>query len=272
MIPRTAPGTQALFLAFLWTCPLLFSGCATVPYTGRKRLLLLSEGEELALGKRAYQEVLQNSRLAQNPEALAHLKRVGERLAEVSGKARFDWEFNLIEDDKTINAFVLPGGKVAVYTGILKATQDEAGLAVVLGHEIGHAVARHGAERISQQLLVGLGGTALQVLLAGKDPGTQRALHQAYGVGTGLGVILPFSRKHEAEADHIGLLLMAKAGYDPEAAVSFWERMENLSKDRRSPASRYFSTHPTHRERIANIQKLLPEARKYLRLIPDVPK
>jgi predicted Zn-dependent protease len=168
----------------------------------------------------------------------------------------------VIEDDKTVNAFALPGGKVAVYTGLLPITQDEAGLAVVLSHEIGHAIARHGAERLSTQELVQIGEIGLIVALGGKDPQTVRTVHNAYGIGTGVGVILPYSRKHESEADHIGLILMAKAGYNPQTAVEFWQRMLRAKQDKKVPPE-FLSTHPSDERRIRQIREWLPEVAKY---------
>ena len=257
MRPATAGGAVALGLILL--------GCATVPYTGRHHLILISGKEETQMGLEAYQKTLKESSLSSAPVQTAMVRRIGERLARVADQPDFKWEFNLIEDDKTVNAFCLPGGKVAVYTGILPVTKNETGMAVVMGHEIGHAIAHHGAERMSQQLLVNLGGTALSAALSSKAPETRQVFGEAYGLGTGLGVILPFSRSHESEADHIGLILMAQAGYDPREAVEFWKRMEEASKSPESPMAKYFSTHPGHGQRIRQIQEWMPEALDYYR-------
>ena len=167
------------------------------------------------------------------------------------------WEFNLIEDDKLANAWVMPGGKAAVYTGILKYTRDETGLAVVLGHEVAHAIARHGNERMSQGLLAQMGGVALSVALSQNSAATQNLFMQAYGAGAAVGLLLPYSRLHESEADRIGLTLMARAGYDPREAIPFWQRM-NEQGGRRPPE--FLSTHPAPESRIANIKKYIPEA------------
>jgi predicted Zn-dependent protease len=172
-----------------------------------------------------------------------------------------NWEFNLIEDDKTVNAWVMPGGKAAVYTGILKYTRDETGLAVVLGHEVGHAIAGHGNERMSQGLLAQMGSVALSVALAQNSPATRDLFMQAYGAGASVGLLLPYSRLQESEADRIGLTLMARAGYDPRQAVPFWERMSKQEGKSRPPE--FLSTHPAPESRIADIKKYIPEAMAY---------
>ena len=172
----------------------------------------------------------------------------------------YHWEFNLIEDDKTINAFCMPGGKIAVYTGILPVTQDENGLAVVLGHEVAHALANHGGERMSQMMLAQLGATSLSVALSSQPALAKDLIMQAYGVGANVGVLLPYSRRHELEADHIGLILMARGGYDPRTAIPFWQRMNNVGGER---PPEFLSTHPTPEKRIEDIQKEIPEAMKY---------
>ncbi len=240
----------------------LILACQTVPLTGRSQLILMSEQEEASLGLQSYQQVLKESKLSQDPKANEMVKRVGMKLAAVSGRTDYDWEFNVIEDDKIVNAFALPGGKVAVYTGLLPITRDETGLSVVLSHEIGHAIARHGAERLSTQELVQIGEIGLIVALGAKDPQTIKAIDTAYGVGTGVGVLLPFSRQHESEADHIGLILMAKAGYDPQTAVEFWQRMLEAKKDKKAPPE-FLSTHPSDELRIQQIKQWLPEVSQY---------
>ncbi len=251
--------THLLFLSILW---LVLIACQTVPLTGRSQLILISEEEELALGLQSYQKVLKESKLSQDPNTNEMVRRVGMKLAQVADRPDYKWEFTVIEDDKTANAFCLPGGKVAVYTGILPITRDEAGLAVVLSHEIGHAIARHGAERISTQELAMVGELGLIVALGGKDPQTVKAIDNAYGIGAGVGIILPFSRKHESEADHIGLILMAKAGYDPQTAVEFWQRMLDAKKDKKVPPE-FLSTHPSDERRIQQIKQWLPEISQY---------
>jgi predicted Zn-dependent protease len=239
---------------------LVIAGCATVPITGRKSLNLIPESQEMALGADSYKQVLSTSKIEDSGPAADMVRRVGQRIAAVAEKPQFTWEFNLIKDDTTVNAFCLPGGKVAVYSGILPVTKTDAGLAVVLAHEIGHAVARHGGERMTDQLAFQLGGAALSELLKSKSPATQNVLLAAYGAGGTVGVLLPFSRNEESEADHIGLVLMARAGYDPHEAVQFWQRMEAASNGQAPPE--FLSTHPSHGHRIDDIQQWLPDAMK----------
>jgi predicted Zn-dependent protease len=237
------------------------AACATVPYTQRSQLLLISQSEELRLGAAAYQEVLKKQRLVHDPEVNAAVRRVGERIAQAADRSTYDWEFKVIDDPKQVNAFALPGGKVAVYTGLFPVAQDEAGLAVVMGHEVAHALARHGAERMSQGLLVQLGAVGLSVALGSSSPATRNAIFQAYGLGSQVGVLLPFSRSQEEEADHIGMILMAKAGYDPEAALALWQRMDARATGHAPPE--FLSTHPGYHTRQRNIEGWMAEARGY---------
>ncbi|MBI3288599.1 MAG: M48 family metallopeptidase [Elusimicrobia bacterium] len=249
---------------WIWAVVTLAAACQSVPYTNRSRLLLVSASEEAALGQTSYKKALAEAKLSMDDGAIATLRRVGERLAKAADKPDYQWEFNLIDDPKTINAWCLPGGKVAVYTGILPVTQDENGLAVVLGHEIAHALARHGSERMSQGLIANLGGAALGAAMASKPAATQQLAQQAYGLGANVGVLLPFSRAQESEADRIGLILMAKAGYDPSSAVGFWERMSQASGGSGGNGlERYLRTHPADSDRIDMIKEHLPEARGY---------
>ncbi len=253
----------ALFMAVV--------SCATVPITGRKSLHLVPESELLSLSLQQYREVLKESKLSKDREKTAMVRRVGGNIAKAAEaflreKGRqadirnYHWEFNLIQDDKTVNAWVMPGGRAAVYTGILPYTRDETGLAVVLGHEVAHALADHGNERMSQGLLQQMGGMALAVALSSKPQETQTLAMAAFGVGAAVGFILPYSRLHESEADRIGLILMARAGYDPREAVPFWERM-NQAPGARPPE--LLSTHPAPETRIADIKAHLPEAMAY---------
>jgi len=232
-------------------------GCATVPITGRKQLNLIPESQELTLGAQAYQQVLDSSQVVTSGPQADMVRRVGERIAAVANRPDFQWEYKLIKADDIVNAFCLPGGKIVVYTGILPVTQNEAGLATVVGHETGHAIARHGGERMTDQLAFQVGGQALSVLLSDKSPATQNIVLAAYGAGGQVGVLLPFSRSQESEADHIGLVLMARAGYDPHAAVEFWQRMEQMSGQ--APPE-FLSTHPSHGRRVEDIDKWMPEA------------
>jgi predicted Zn-dependent protease len=254
---RTRAGRVALVTTILAAAV----ACATVPVTGRHQLLLLSEGDERQMGLSSYQEVLKKSRLSSDAVATEQVRRVGRRIAEATGRTDYRWEFNLIED-KQANAFCLPGGKVAVYTGILPITRDDAGLAAVLGHEIAHAIARHGGERVSQGLLVQVGLAATQVALARNDPGTVRQVTALLGAGTTVGLLLPWSRTQESEADHLGLIYMAKAGYDPHAARDLWVRMAEASKGSARPPE-FLSTHPAEATRIRQIEAWLPEALQY---------
>src|SRR2546430_6861703 len=191
--------------------------CATVPLTGRHQLLLLSEGQEVQMGLDAYREVLKKSKLSTDPVATEQVRRVGRRIAEATGRTDYQWEFSLIED-KQVNAFCLPGGKVAVYTGLLPITGDDARLAAVLGHEVAHAIARHGGERASQGLILQVGMTATQVALAGDDPRAVQQVTALLRAGATVGLLLPWGRTHEAEADHLRLILIAQAGHEPHAA------------------------------------------------------
>lgn len=239
----------------------LLSSCATVPVTGRKALILVPDSQIDTLAVDSYHQLLQQSKLSGDPAAVEMVRRVGKRIAAVSDQKDFKWEYNLIDDPKTVNAFCMPGGKVAVYTGILPVTQNETGLAVVLGHEIAHAVAKHGAERLSEQLLANMGGIALDVALAQKPAETRQLALSAFGIGANVGYLLPFSRRQESEADHIGLIYMARAGYDPREALKFWQRMEESSKGQSSPPE-FLSTHPSHGRRIDDLKKWMPEAMK----------
>ncbi len=239
------------------------AACQTVPYTGRSHLVLVSAGEETELGESSYRDALSKAKISTDAEAAALVRRVGGRIAVAADMPDFKWEFNLIDDPKTVNAWCLPGGKVAVYSGILPVTKDENGLAVVMGHEIAHALARHGSERMSQGLLAQLGGVALGAALSSRPEAAQRVAAQAYGAGATVGVLLPFSRAQESEADHIGLILMAKAGYDPTGAVAFWRRMAASAGGGGPPE--FLRTHPADDKRIAKIEEELPEALGYLK-------
>jgi predicted Zn-dependent protease len=249
----------------------LFAACTTVPITGRQSLQMVPDSELMALSLQQYQQVLEKSRLSTDQKQVALVRKVGMKLARASedflreagmksSLAYFQWDFNLIEDDEMVNAWVMPGGKAAVYTGILPYTRDETGLAVVLGHEVAHAIAGHGNERMSQALLAQMGGMALSVALSSQPNETQALAMAAFGAGASIGVLLPYSRLHESEADRIGLTLMARCGYDPRAAVPFWERMNRASQTR---PPEFLSTHPAPDTRIENIKKYIPEAMPY---------
>jgi predicted Zn-dependent protease len=237
-------------------CTGLLSACQTVPVTGRQQLILLSSAEENRLGITSYEQIIKDEKLSTDARINAMVRQVGQRIAAVAARPDFAWEFRVIEKD-VANAFALPGGKVAVYTGILKYTKTETGLAVVMGHEIAHAIARHGGERVSRDLISQIGLAAVQVGLGTSDP----AIIQAIGLAYGVGVQLPFSRAQESEADHIGIVLMAKAGYDPREAVPFWRRMA-AGKTGQSPPE-FLSTHPSGTTRMAQLEQWMPEALQY---------
>jgi len=240
---------------------LLLSACATAPYTQRKQLILIDTKTEFGLGLQTYKQILKKAKLCKDPQIVNMVNKVGWRIAKATGRTDLAWEFKVIDDPKKANAFCLPGGKVFVYTGILKYTQDETGLATVLAHEIAHALARHGAERLSMLLLAQVGETALASALKESSNTRFNAFLIAYGVGTQVGVILPYSRIQEYEADRIGLILMAKAGYNPRGAIAFWERMMQGEKKVKIPE--FLSDHPTDEKRIEALKGLLPEALEY---------
>jgi predicted Zn-dependent protease len=239
------------------------TSCKTVPYTGRHNLVLISAGQEQQMGLDAYKDALSKAKLSTDAAAVERVKRVGQRLAAAANRPDFQWEFNLLDDPKTVNAWCLPGGKVAVYSGILPVAKDDAGLAVVMGHEIGHALARHGSERMSQGLIAQAGGTLLDVAMSQKPSQTRALYQQAYGGAVQVGALLPFSRAQESEADHIGLILMSEAGYDPRAAAEFWGRMAQAGGGGGEGLQKYLSTHPSHGDRIKQIEGWLPEAQQH---------
>lgn len=240
----------------------VLAACETVPYTGRSQLQLMSPQQESQMGAQAYQEIVGKTKLSTDAVASEMVARVGRRIAAVSGHPEYPWEYKLIQDDKQVNAFALPGGKVAVYTGMLPVTRDENGLAAVLAHEIGHVVARHGGERMSQQMGVGVFVETLATLSSG-NPATVQAVSALLGAGASVGVLLPWGRAQESEADHLGLILMAKAGYDPHAARDLWVRMAELSSKGSGRPPEFLSTHPSEPTRIKQIEVWMPEAMQY---------
>ncbi|MFC1708805.1 M48 family metallopeptidase [Candidatus Omnitrophota bacterium] len=253
----------ALFIVIIF-----LTGCAVVPITGRKQFSLISSSQLMTLSNDNYRQILSESELSQDLLKLEMVKEVGNKVALATEKflrendlekevESYKWEFNLIEDDEIANAFCLPGGKIAVYTGILEVAQDKDGLATVIAHEVAHAIANHGGERISRMLLVNLGAVTLSEALSKNPDKTGNIWMMAYGLGANLGVVLPHSRLQELEADRIGLILMAKAGYDPRSAIPFWQRMNEKSKSR---PLEFLSTHPAPAKRIEDIIKVLPEA------------
>jgi predicted Zn-dependent protease len=244
--------------------------CSSVPVTGRHQLNLVNDADMLSMSSAQYDTFLMQNKLSTNKQDTEMVKRVGTRIqhgvetflaskGQSNQIAGYQWEFNLVES-KEVNAWCMPGGKVVVYTGILPVTKDEASLAVVMGHEIAHAVAKHGAERMSQQMLAQGLGESLNAALATNSAATKQIAATAFGIGAQYGALLPFSRQQESEADHLGLIFMSIAGYDPHAAVPFWERM---SQGGGGKPPEIMSTHPSDATRIANIKKELPEALTY---------
>ena len=242
-------------------CAALFGfGCEAVEYTGRSQVNLVSESDEKKLGVDAYQDILKKTPLSKNQAWQAQLKRVGQRISAAAAKPDYQWEFNVLQG-KEVNAFCLPGGKVAFWEGIMPVAQDDNGIAVIMGHEVAHALAHHGAERMTQSMGAQVLGELLSAGVGVVNPAYTEAFSQAYGLGVNVGVILPYGRSQESEADHIGLILMAKAGYDPSTAVPFWERMSKLQQGGTPPE--FLSTHPSDATRIEQIKQWLPEAMTY---------
>lgn len=253
------------FLFFLLPATLvgftLLASCATVPETGRSQLLLVSPAQESQLGFQEFEKLKKTVPISGDPAANAQLQRVGQRIAAVASLQNARWEFVLFDKPDVPNAFCLPGGKVGIYSGILPITKDDAGLATVIGHEVAHAVARHGAERMSEGLLIQLGGQLLEQATLGRSEASRVVLQQAYGIGSALGVALPHSRGQELEADRLGLLYMARAGYPPREALAFWQRFaEYKEKHGGGKQIEFMSTHPLDAQRIRQIEGLLPQA------------
>lgn len=249
--------------------------CRSVPFTGRKQFSVVSDASVLSLSLQQYNEFIGSARLSTNASQRALVERVGKNLAQavtiyytmhgMSVELRnFKWEFKLVENP-VVNAFCMPGGKIVVYTGILPFTKDETGLAVVLGHEVAHALAKHSNERMSQQIPIYLGALGLDIglALANKSSQTRQLAQSIFGLGATAGVILPFSRKHELEADQIGLIIMALAGYNPQEAPAFWQRM---AATKQGATIEFLSTHPSDQRRIAQIQRHLPKAMQYYKM------
>jgi len=258
------------FLVVVVTSSTFFISCSTVPLTGRSQLNMIPDSEMLAMSFQQYGQFLNENPLSNNQANVEMVKRAGLKiqLAVEDYMAQnnlsenlegYSWEFNLVENDQ-VNAWCMPGGKVVVYTGILPITQDEAGLAVVMGHEIAHAIAEHGNERMSQQLLQQAGAVGLMVAMKDEPVQTQALWLGVYGVGTTVAVMLPYSRTHESEADHLGLIFMAMAGYNPQQAPEFWKRM---AAGKESEPPEFLSTHPSDQTRINDLNSWMPEAMKY---------
>jgi predicted Zn-dependent protease len=245
--------------------------CSTVPITGRHQLNLLPQGTMLSMSLAEYDQFLKENQLSNNQAQTLMVKQAGLRIQKAVEQyfaqnnmsdelSDYAWEFNLVESNE-INAWCMPGGKVVVYTGILPLTKNETGLAVVMGHEIAHAIAQHGNERMSQGLIAQMGGVALSTALETEPAATQQLWMAVYGLGAQYGLMLPYSRLHENEADHLGLIFMSMAGYDPNAAIGFWQRM--AAQKGGSAPPEFLSTHPSDKKRIQNIRSLVPEAMGY---------
>jgi len=254
----------------------VLAGCGAVPLTGRRQLLLVSDQEVFQAGLTQYSEYISGSTLSSDTYSTAMVKKVGRKLADATERylvsqglsselSNFQWEFNLVKDSQ-VNAFCLPGGKIVVYDGLLKVASTEAQLAVVLGHEIAHAVAKHSNERISQQILTQYGMSILSSALSQKSVAVQNVATSVFGLGAQIGLMLPYSRKHEYEADYMGIVFMEIAGYDSESSVEFWSKMSQLSSGGGSGVenanmSDFLSTHPSDYKRIANLEKCIPDAK-----------
>lgn len=248
------------------------AACSSVMITGRKQLLLVDDAELLTMSLKSYQEFIDSVPASKDVKNKALVRSVGVKISKAveeymrtngleSQLANFQWEFNLVQDT-TVNAFCMPGGKVVFFEGILPMTKTESGIAVVMGHEIAHAVAKHSNERLSQQMLLQYGAAVTDLLVSNKSDMTRMGINALYGIGAQVGVMLPYSRRHEYEADRLGMILMAMAGYDPVDALLFWERM---SANGSGSVLEFMSTHPSDDKRIANIKKVMVEAQGYLK-------
>ncbi|WP_087880496.1 M48 family metallopeptidase [Parabacteroides sp. Marseille-P3160] len=251
-------------------CAFLLASCSSVPLTGRRQVLLVSDQDVLSSSLSQYQEYIKTAPLSTDAKGKAMVVRVGQKIAAATEQylknngleseiQNFKWEFNLVKDDQ-INAFCMPGGKIVVYEGLLKIVGSDDELAVVIGHEVAHAVAKHSNERMSQELLAQYGSSIVSSALGNKSQAVQSLGGTVYGLGAQYGVMLPFSRKHESEADYMGLVFMAMAGYNPDVAVGFWQKMSAAGS---GSVPEFMSTHPSDATRIRDIQNHLPEVRQY---------
>lgn len=259
---------KSLFPAGLLLLALVLIACAKAPITNRTQFIILPQAFEMQLGASAYLNMLETEKTSPNRHYARTVRSVGRRIAAVSHTPNLRWQYTVFDNDKQVNAFALPGGKIGVYTGMMPVAMTDAGLATVMAHEVAHATARHGGERMSLGLLLEMGSAALASAMKKKDKKTSSRVLAAYGVGTALAVALPFSRKQESEADRIGLIYMAKAGYDPREAIPFWERMGAAG---RGAPPEFLSTHPGYRTRIKNLRKWMPEAMEYYRASEKAP-
>jgi predicted Zn-dependent protease len=259
----------SILTAVMCLLTMVCASCSQVAITGRSQLNLIPDSTMNQMSLTEYQQFIKDNKKSTNASDTAMVQRVGLRISDAVVRycnqnglsarvAGYNWEFNLI-DSKDINAWAMPGGKVVVYTGILPVTQNEAGLAVVIGHEVAHVIARHGSERMSQGLIVEMGGMALSEAMTSQPAATKDLFMKSYGMGANIGFILPYSRMHESEADRMGLVFMAMAGYNPQESVAFWQRMASQAGNGQKPVE-FLSTHPADNTRIANIKSYMPEA------------
>lgn len=246
--------TRRLAWAFVALAAILLAACAKAAYTNRSQFMLVSEGQEMALGLQSAQEVLKKEKESKDTLQVERIRRVGARIAAAANKPDYKWEFHLIEKD-TVNAFCLPGGKVFFYTGILNLTTTNDELAAVMGHEVAHALLRHGGERMSAAMAAQAGGQIGAIAIgASAGSGASQVFGQMYGIGAQVGVLLPHSRAQESEADEVGMILAAKAGYEPSGALSLWRKMDAYAKSKGQNTPGFLSTHPTTGDRIEAIQ------------------
>ncbi len=234
--------------------------CSKTPYTNRNQLIMFSPQQEMQMGYQSSREILKKEKISKDPKLNSMVQRVGKKIADAAKRDDYQWEFYVIDKD-ILNAFCLPGGKIFVYTGLFKAVENEDQLAVVMAHEVAHALARHGAERVSMIQLSQIGQILGSAALQGSK--YEALFNSAYGLTTQLGLILPYSRTFEYESDEIGLYLMTKAGYDPNEAIKFWQNMQKLKSGANPPT--FLSTHPADNDRIARLKKLIPIALKHYR-------
>lgn len=273
---KTGGSMKRAFSLFIFMCCSLFliiSGCASVPVTGRSQLALVPESQLISLSADNYNELIKKTELADDPSQIAMLNEVGEKIADAADRflrdnglshetGHYKWEYHLLKGDEKVNAFCMAGGKIGVYTGMMPVARDEAGLAVVLGHEVAHALAHHNRERVSHLLVAQLGGITLSKALEENNEKTRNLALIAYGIGSQVGYILPYSRLQESEADRIGLIITAMAGYDPRESIGLWQRMK--AQGGANPPE-FLSTHPAPETRIDHIRELIPEAMEYYR-------
>ena len=257
------------YFLLLAVVALLMSSCSSVPISGRKQLNLVSDAEVLSSSLTQYASYMKTAKISTQKVQSDQVTRVGKRIAAAteaylknngmaSEVSNFAWEFNLVKDNQ-VNAFCMPGGKIVVYEGIMKYVNSDDDLAVVLGHEVAHAVAKHSNERMSQQMLAQYGAQAISIFTQGQSATTQELANKVYGLGANYAVMLPFSRKHETEADEMGLVLMTMAGYNPENSITFWQKMSSGST---SQTPEFMSTHPNDAKRVANLQKKVPQVKQ----------